>query len=363
MQNALPIMIVALALAACDNVAVNVETSEPEAVAAPAPFVPPEGDVTTDTHRFTLVAPGVYFVQTVAPIFNSNSMVVVNDEDVMVVDTHITPAMARDLIDSIAQVTDKPVTTVINTHFHYDHAHGNQAFDDATIIGHEFTRMKMATDPFNEPTFSGELARQPGTLEAMRQRVADAGDDEARAQAETVLAAYEAHVEASKEIDPVPPDVTISDRLTLHRGSREIQLMFLGRAHTGGDIVVHLPAQRLVYTGDMMLGGISWLGDGYVDDWPDTLERFKQLDVDLVVPGHGPTFTGEHGREVATHVQAYYRDLWAAVVELRGQGKSADEAAAEADLTAHADTLGVSQPGANLQAVQRIYQLLDERGE
>ncbi|MDE0008396.1 MAG: hypothetical protein OXS50_08965, partial [Gammaproteobacteria bacterium] len=108
MKSALPVVIVALALAACDNVAVSVETSEPEAGEAPAPFVPPEGDVTTDTHRFTLIAPGVYFVQTLAPIFNSNSMVVVNEDDVVVVDTHITPAMARDLIDSIAQVTDKP---------------------------------------------------------------------------------------------------------------------------------------------------------------------------------------------------------------------------------------------------------------
>lgn len=360
MKSALPVVIVALALGACD-VAVNVETTEPEADQEPAPFLPPEGDVTTDTHRFTRIAPGVYFVETLAPIFNSNSMVVVNEDDVMVVDTHINPALARDLIASIAQVTDKPVTTVINTHFHYDHAHGNQAFDDATIIGHEFTRVKMATDPFNEPTFSGELARQPGTLDAMRQRVVDAADDEARTQAETALAAYEAHVEASQEIDPVPPDVTMSDRLTLHRGSREIQLLFLGRAHTGGDIAIHLPAERLVYTGDMMLGGISWLGDGYVDEWPDTLERFKELDVDLVVPGHGPTFTGEHGREVATHVQAYYRDLWSTVVELRGQGMSAEEAAAAADLTAHAETLGVNQVGANLQAVQRIYQLLDER--
>ena len=361
MKNAIPALALALGLAACDNVAVNVGTAEPEAAAEPAPFVPPEGDVTTDTHRFTLIAPGVYFVQTTAPIFNSNSMVVVNEEDVTVVDTHITPAMARDLIASIAQVTDKPVTTVINTHFHYDHAHGNQAFDDATIYGHEFTRMKMATDPFSEPTFSSELARQPGTLERMRQSVADAEDDEARTQAEAALAAYTSHVEASKEIDPVPPDVTLSDRLTIHRGEREIQLAFLGRAHTGGDIVIHLPAERLVYTGDMMLGGISWLGDGHVDEWPDTLERFKQLDVDLVVPGHGPTFSGEHGREVATNVQAYYRDLWSTVVDLRSQGMSAEEAAAAADLTAHADTLGVSQVGANLQAVQRIYQLLDER--
>ena len=363
MKNALPFLLLALGLAACDDVSVNVETAEPEPADAPAPFVPPEGDVTTDTHRFELVAPGVYFVQTLAPIFNSNSMVIVNEGDVAVVDTHINPALARDLIESIAQVTDKPVTTVINTHFHYDHAHGNQAFDDATIFGHEFTHMKMSTDPWGEPTFSGELARQPGTLEAMRQRVADAADDEARTQAEVMLAAYAAHVEASKKIDPTPPDVTLSDRLALYRGDREIQLAFLGRAHTGGDIVIYLPAERLVYTGDMMLGGISWLGDGYMDEWPDTLERFKELDVDLVVPGHGPTFSGEHGREVATQVQGYYRDLWSAVVELRQQGMAAEEAAAAADLTTHADTLGVSQVGANLQAVQRIYQLLDERGE
>ena len=120
-------------------------------LALSAPLVADEHVITTSSHRLTEVAHGVYLAQTTAPLFNSNSLVIVNEDDVVVVDSHITPDKARELIESIQFITSKPITTLINSHFHYDHAHGNQVFgEDVQIIGHEYTRMKMAGTPLQQ---------------------------------------------------------------------------------------------------------------------------------------------------------------------------------------------------------------------
>ena len=320
----------------------------------------PRRVVATDTHRLEEVADGVYFVRYTVPRFNSNALVVVNDEDVLVVDSHITPATARALIASIREVTDKPITTVVNTHFHYDHAHGNQAFGPVTIIGHEFTRMKMAGAPLAEQTYRDWLGQTTRAVAGGERRLAGMEEGEARARHARGLAAAKAVLTEAEEVAPVPPDTTLRERMTLVRGDREIQIVFCGRAHTGGDVVVYLPKERLVFTGDMMLGGPSWLGDGFVDEWPATLAQLKTLDFDLMLPGHGPAF---RDRELIDHVAAYYRDLWAAVVAARAEGKSIGQTAAAVDLTRHKETLGIARAGVDPLAVGRIYALLDERGE
>ena len=97
----------------------------------------------TATHVFDEIAPGVYFASGNGPVTTgSNSMVVVNENDVLLVDSHISPEAARALIASIKSLTDKPIRTVVNSHYHYDHANGNQVFgnDDATrnAVGSRF---------------------------------------------------------------------------------------------------------------------------------------------------------------------------------------------------------------------------------
>lgn len=320
---------------------------------------PPSGDFATDTHRFEEVAPGVYFVRYTVPMFNSNSMVIVGEDDVIVVDSHITPATARELIASIRHITDLPVGVLINTHFHYDHAHGNQAFEGAEIIGHEFTRMKMAGAPLEEKTFTDYAGRVATGLENLQAQLASIEDADEREGVETRLAALQAHQATIEEVAPVPPNLTLNKRITLYRGEREIQIVFCGRAHTGGDVVVYLPNERLVFTGDMMLGGPSWLGDGHVDEWPQTLENLKALDFDVILPGHGDKVTDP---ALIDHVQDFYRELWTQVATLHSEGKSAEEAATAVDLTAFRDRLpSVQRTGYDRQAVERIYELLDER--
>ena len=241
-----------------------------------------EWTTTTDTHRFMEVRNGIYLTQTTAQVFNSNSLVIVNDEDVVIVDSHVTPAKARDLIASIPAITDKPVTALINSHYHWDHAHGNQEFADIPIIGHEYTRMKLATAAHEEPTYLSGLAGNAARLAQLAEQIEAVEDDEERERLETYRAMFAAHAADFDEIAPLAPDVTLNDRLTLFRGSREIQIVFLGRAHTGGDIVVYFPQDKLVFTGDILFGGPSFLGDGYVDEWPETLENLKALDFDIV---------------------------------------------------------------------------------
>ena len=79
------------------------------------------------------------------------------------------------------------------------------------------------------------------------------------------------------------------------------------RAHSGGDLVVYFPEEQLAFTGDMMLAGPSWLGDGYVDEFPGTLEGLKSLEIKKIVPGHGMPFT-----DIAKIglVREFYLDLW-----------------------------------------------------
>ena len=227
-----------------------------------------EWTTTTDTHRFMEVRNGIYLTQTTAQVFNSNSLVIVNDEDVVIVDSHVTPAKARDLIASIPAITDKPVTALINSHYHWDHAHGNQEFADIPIIGHEYTRMKLATAAHEEPTYLSGLAGNAARLEQLAEQIEAAEDDEEREGLETYHAMFAAHAADFDEIAPLAPDVTMNEKMTLFRGGREIQVIFLGRAHTGGDVVVYFPQDKLVFTGDILFGGPSFLGDGYVDEWP-----------------------------------------------------------------------------------------------
>ncbi len=307
---------------------------------------------TTDTHRFMEVRNGIWLAQTTARVFNSNSLVIVNDEDVVVVDSHVTPAKARDLIDSIPAITDKPVVALINSHFHWDHAHGNQEFADVPIIGHEYTRMKMATAPLEEPTYVQGLSGNAGTLERLAEQIEAAESEEEREELETYRSMFAAHAEDFDEIDPLPPDVTMNEKMTLFRGSREIRILFVGRAHTGGDVVVHFPQDKLVFTGDILFGGPSFLGDGYVDEWPETLENLKALDFDLVVPGHGPPLADLGSIEKS---QDYYRVLWARTAEQHAAGVAAEEVADAIDLS---DT-AFPERKPSLVEVQRMYHRLE----
>jgi glyoxylase-like metal-dependent hydrolase (beta-lactamase superfamily II) len=283
--------------------------------------------------------------------------VIVNDNDVVVVDDHVSPAAAWVLLEEIKTLTNKPVSTVINTHFHFDHAHGNQIFaPEVDIIGHEFTRRMLLSNSIGMPLYQNYLNAMPGQIEDLKKRAAAETNAAARAKLQTQLRVTENNYASQKELRPTPPNVTLTTQLTLHRGAREIQIRFLGRGHTAGDVVVYLPNEKLVMTGDFLTSGLSNMSDAYLDEWAAALDVLKTLDFDTVLPGHGEAFTD---KAKIDYFQAYLRDVWNEIGRLKQLGVSAEEAAKRADMTKHKDHLPIQGPGVPLIAVTRIYELID----
>jgi len=314
-------------------------------------------------YRFQQIVPGVYSaIGTGTLNVGSNSAVIVNQDDVLIVDSHISPESARVMLQEMKAITDKPVRFLINTHFHYDHANGNQIFGPPVdIIGHEFTRRKLAGDIMEKGMFADLLKGLPKQLEDLKARAAAEQDAAAKARLDQQLRVQTAFAVHVKEVKPTPPNVTIDDRMTLFRGDREIRLLFLGRGHTGGDLVAYLPKERVLCSGDLLVNGIANLIDGYVNEWPDTLEKLKPIDFVDVIPGHGEPFKG---KERIDWFQGYLRDLWKQSTALHDQKVPAADAARRIDMTAHkAHYPTITGPGVNVPAVSRIYEVIERRAD
>jgi glyoxylase-like metal-dependent hydrolase (beta-lactamase superfamily II) len=254
------------------------------------------------------------------------------------------------------------VKYVIDTHYHWDHAHGNQIFGpDVQVIGHEYARQMLLTNVLESRSYRSFTDGVPAQVENLRQRVAAETNPAAKQKLEAQLAVQSAYAEALKEIKPTPPNLTYQTQMTLFRGDREIRLLFLGRGHTGGDTVVFLPRERIVSTGDLIVGNFPfmYMGDSFLNEWPDTMEKVLALDFETIVPGHGDPFSD---RQRVRHYQAYLRDLWTRAGQLKQQGVPAEEAAKRVDLTSHKGNFPTIQgPGVDARAMVRIYDLMDGR--
>ena len=333
------------------------------------PLVLAQGNVVESaSHRFVEVTDGVWLVTGTGSVYTmSNAMVLVGSFDTLVVDSHVTPAAARALLESLPVITDKPVRYLVNSHYHFDHAHGNQAFPDGIeIIGHEFTRKKLNGEIGNvleERTFRSFSDPVPATVANLERQAAAETDPQSRSRLEEQLRVQTDYMNAIGEVQPTPPNITLDTKLTLfqvvERGSREIQLLHFGRAHTGGDVVIYLPQEKVVFTGDMMLPGLSYMGDGHVNEWPETLEGLKTLDFDYWLPGHGPVM---ESKEPIETFQAYLRDLWNKTEAMHREGVSWENAAERIDMTNHSQNYRqIRGPGVDPRAVRRMYELMDQR--
>ena len=314
------------------------------------------------SHRFEELADGVYFaIGTGAMTVMSNSLVLVNDDHVMLVDTSVTPAAARGLVAGIETLTDKPIKYVFNTHYHFDHAHGNQIFgDDVEIIGHDFVRTMLSSDVLTQRTHRSFTEGIPDQLDQVRARISEASNAEDREELAAALRIQEAHWEALQETKPTPPNVTYSDTMRLVKGGREVQLHFPGPGHTGGDTLVFLPEERIVFTGDFFVGrpgghSLPYMGDGYVEEWPASLDGLKALEFDTIVPGHGLPF---REREQIDHLQALLRDLNRQVTAPYAEGVSVQEAIDRVDLSPHVQHYGQQVASADPRTVIRMYERL-----
>ena len=118
------------------------------------------------------------------------------------------------------------------------------------------------------------------------------------------------------------PTMTFDRRLVLHRGGREVHLLFLGRAHTAGDVVAYIPSERVIATGDLMHGLLPYMGDGFPDEWPATLRALEALEFDRVIPGHGSV---QEGKSVLAEFRGYVEEVTERVTRGVERGQPLDE--------------------------------------
>jgi cyclase len=315
--------------------------------------------VVSGAHRFQKVAEGVFYATASGTMtVGSNSPIIVTDDEALVIDSEITPAAARALVTDLKAVTSKPVRYVVDSHYHYDHAHGNQVFmRDAQVIGHDNTRRRMLGNVLEQFTYLRSVQQVPTQVEALKERIAKETDPQQKAALERQVANSLAYLEQVKETVVTPPSLTFDKTMTLFRGGREIRILYLGRGHTDTDVIVYLPKERIVCTGDLMESVPSYMGDSFPEDWIATLDKLKAIDFDTVMPGHGVVFKGKTKIDA---FQKYLRDAMTQVTALRKQGLSADAAAAKVDLTAHAAEFAtIRSAGLDVAAVRRIYQLAE----
>jgi cyclase len=339
-------MALAGAALVCGGLAFHAQTAAPQAA-----------------YRFQPIVPGVYSaIGTGTVNVGSNSAVIVNRDDVVIVDSHISPESARVMMQELKAITNKPVRYLVNTHFHYDHANGNQVFGPPVdIIGHDYTRRRLTGDILEKGMFADLLKGLPKQLDDLKARAASEQDAAVKSRLEQQLRVQTAFAGSLKDLKVTPPTVTIDDRMTLFSGDREIRLLYLGRGHTGGDIVVFLPKERVLCTGDLLVTGIANLIDGFVNEWPDALEKLRPLDFVDVIPGHGEPFKG---KERIDWFQAYLKDLWKQTSALHDQKVAAADAAKRIDLTAHkAHYSTITGPGINPAYVARMYEVIERKAE
>jgi cyclase len=336
-------------------------STAPGSIQEPAATRPPGAVYKGRAFNFNKIAEGVYHaVGTGSLVVMSNAVVIEGDRDVLVVDSHVSPGGAWAMQEELKAITPKPIRFVVNSHYHFDHSHGNQIYGpDVQIIGHEYARTMIAAGKSQDsPAREFYVGGIPTTIKNLEERLAAATDEKTKATIQTQLEVQRTFLEGTNAVKPTPPNVTLTQTMTLFRGSREIRIMHMGRGHTAGDVVVYLPKERVLATGDLLVEGTSYMGDAYFTDWIDTIEKLKALDFDTVLPGHGQSFTGKAKLD---HWQAYLRDFWAQAQKFHAANVPWEDAAKQVDLRGNA----VNYPAIRNVGIvpnhgmRRAYEILD----
>src|SRR3954462_13388896 len=166
--------------------------------------------IVSGAHRFEKVADGIYYATASGTMtVGANSPIIVTDTEAIVIDSEITPAAARALVADLKAITDKPVKYVIDSHYHYDHAFGNQVFaPDVQVIGHEKTRTRLLGNTMAEYTYLNSVEPVPARVAALRERRDKEADPQQKALLERPIANSLAYLEQVKEIRVTLPNVT-----------------------------------------------------------------------------------------------------------------------------------------------------------
>lgn len=204
--------------------------------------------------------------------FAANAGIVIGRDGILVVDTLISAKEAQRFLADIRKISDKPIRYVVNTHTHLDHAFGNGVFakQGAIIISHEADRRLL--EKVGETTLKniGNYGLKPEDM-------------------------------AGTEI--VYPSLTFSERMTLDLGGETVELIRVAPSHTDGSLIVCLPARKLLFSGDILFTDFHpYLADGDIPGWTRTLDALLAMDVERIIPGHGPLSTKKDLREMKEYL-------------------------------------------------------------
>jgi cyclase len=280
-----------------------------------------------------------------------NTLVVAGEREVLVVDANYLPGTAQADIDIIRRLTDKPVRYLVNTHWHYDHTNGNgvyrEGFPGLSIIAHPETRRLLRE---NSPRYLASVLAPDSPVRKsvqnsrkMLAEVGDTGDSAERALYQRRLAQRELELAQIATVKTDLPDRLVERELTLDLGRRKVLIRHLGRGNTPGDLVVYLPKDRILATGDLVVFPIPYAYNSSPGSWIDVLDSVLALRPAIVVPGHGivqreGSGLSAAGEDSLVHSIRYVRavrDLLADVVEKTRiayrAGKTVDDARAAID--------------------------------
>lgn len=268
---------------------------------------------------------GIYaFVseESLTEVVSGNSVAIVGDDGVLMVDTGNFPSLARKMIRQIREKTDKPVRFVVHTHWHPDHLMGDgefrRAFPGVVIVSTEFTRKEIIEQA---PKYI-QVDKGPEYIQALQQQLAAgrAQDGEVLNEAgkrffRKRISDVQFAISEFRTTELVIPNLTFNRNLSIHLGKREIDISFLGRGNTGGDAVIYVPDSKVVMTGDLIVYPTPYSYGSYPGEWIEVLKALMRYDVTTIVPGHGPVF----------HDWEYAKTLVALISSLRAQVRAAVE--------------------------------------
>ncbi len=309
-------------------------------VALPAMAQPRTADIekrglkTSDFPRLGKIAESVYTFEGIhPPNFTTVSLIVVGSNGVLIADGQGTPRETQAMLDAIKTITSTPVKWYVVGSDHGDHTAGNSVLPKGiTFIVHPNSRAIMERDA---ATVMGQ------NLKAAAEAMTKGGPPPTLRPAVVV-----------------PPTAMTGDRETIDVGGIEVQVAFLGRAHTGGDLNVYLPQQRLLFMSEVYLNRVfPAMRSAYPSEWVRAIDRALAMDIDRYVPGHGFIETPAIAREELVEFRKAVSAVIAEVTRLHRLGLSADDAVKQANWGPYADWY-LREQQAPL-AVRKIYEELE----
>jgi len=265
----------------------------------------------------------------------NNAGLITDGDQSLLVDTLFDERLTADMLRAMHQVIGvrgEEIDLLVNTHANGDHTFGNRLVEGARIIASKACAEEMSDMP---PAVLAELMRQ--------------------APAMGTLGEYLQHCFADFDFAGVTlrqPDETFSGEHSLKVGDKPVQLIEVGPAHTAGDVLVHVPDNRVVYTGDILfIEGTPIMWQGPVGNWLRACDRILAMDVDVIVPGHGP-ITDKAGVRA---VQDYLRYIDAEARQRFDAGMPAEEAAQDIALGSYASWSDAERIAVNVDTLYREY--------